>query len=203
MLAHEYAPEVQVLGNVASGSNSTIPDGPVALPVRNSSNMFLSFASAGLRDEGPKIDDIVSPRGRQLLDMARRACTDELAALARSLKVRNLSDTLAISLEELAPNRIPVTDMPMRPINVPLLIATGMADDTVEPLRQYAVVAALCASKNNVSWRRYEGLDHDEALNGLFDDSLAFARSLLAGATVSGNCPEISPPDSTHPQTAE
>jgi hypothetical protein len=156
--------------------------------------MFLSFASGGLRDEGPKIDDLVSPRGRQLLDTARRACTDELGALARSLKVRGLSDTLSISLEELAPDRIPVTDMPMGPIAVPLLIATGLEDDTVEPLRQYAVAAALCASKNKVIWRGYEGLDHDGALNGSFDDSLAFARSLLAGEKVSSNCSEISPP---------
>jgi acetyl esterase/lipase len=195
MLAREYAPDVHVLGIVATGPNSTFPDGPVALPVRNSSNMFLSFASGGLRDDGPKIDDIVSPRGRQLLDTARRACTDELGALAQSLKVRSLSDTLSISLEELAPHRIPVTDMPMRATNLPMLIATGMEDDTVEPLRQYAVVAALCAD-NDVTWRRYDGLDHDEALNGSFDDSLAFARSLLAGESVSGNCSEIAPPSS-------
>jgi hypothetical protein len=197
-LAHEYAPDVHVLGIVATGPNSTFPEGPVALPVRNSSNMFLSFVSGGLRDDGPKIDDIVSPRGRQLLDTARRACTDELGALAQSLKVRSLSDTLSISLEELAPYRIPVTDMPMGPSKFPLLIATGMADDTVEPLRQYAVVAALCTSNNAVTWRRYEGLDHDEALNGSFDDSLSFARSLLAGERVSGNCSEIAPPSSMH-----
>lgn len=197
-LAHEYAPEVHVLGIVASGTNSTFPDGPVALPVRNSSSMFLSFVSGGLRDEGPRIDDIVSPRGRQLLDTARRACTDELEALARSLKVRSLSDTLSISLEQLAPNRIPVTDMPMGRTNVPLLIATGLTDDTVEPLRQYAVVAALCASNNDVIWRRYEGLDHDEALNGSFDASLAFARSLLAGEKVSSQCSEMSPPEPPH-----
>lgn len=194
MLANEYAPDVHVLGVVATGTNSTFPDGPVSLPVRNSSNMFLSFVSGGLRDDGPKIDDIVSPRGRQLLDTARRACTDELGALAQSLKVRSLADTLSISLEELAPYRIPVTDMPMVFTNVPLLIATGMADDTVEPVRQYAVAAALCAANNNVAWRRYDGLDHDETLNGSFEDSLAFARSLLAGEMVSGNCSEISPP---------
>jgi acetyl esterase/lipase len=194
MLAHEYAPDVHVLGIVATGPNSTFPNGPVALPVRNSSNMFLSFASGGLRDDGPKIDELVSPRGRQLLDTARRACTDELGALAQSLKVRGLSDTLAISLEQLAPNRIPVTDMPMGLTGAPLLIATGLADDTVEPLRQYAAAAALCAAKNNVTWRRYQGLDHDEALNGSFDDSLAFARSLLAGEKVSSNCSEIAPP---------
>jgi acetyl esterase/lipase len=200
MLAHEYAPDVHVFGIVATGTNSTFPDGPVALPVRNSSNMFLSFVSGGLRDDGPKIDQIVSRRGRKLLHVARRGCTDELGALAQALEVRELADTLSISLEQLAPHRIPVTDMPMRHSNFPLLIATGLDDDTVEPLRQYAAVAALCAANNNVTWRRYEGLDHDETLNGSFEDSLAFARSLLAGNSVGGNCSQISPPDSEDPE---
>lgn len=193
-LAQEYAPDVRVLGVVATGPNSTFPEGPISLPVRNSSNMFLSFASGGLRDGGPAIDDIVSPRGRQLLDTARRTCTDEMGALARSLKVRGLSDVLSISLEQLSQIRIPVTDMPMGPTHLPLLIATGLADESVEPLRQQAVVAALCASNNNVTWQRYEGLDHDETLNGSFDDSLAFARSLLAGDEPRGNCAELPAP---------
>jgi hypothetical protein len=193
-LAHKYASDVHVLGIVATGPNSTFPEGPVAVPVRNSSNMFLSFASGGLRDDGPKIDDIVSPRGQLLLDLARRACTDELGALAQSLNIRKLSDTLSISLEQLAPHRIPVTDMPMGFVKVPLLISTGLEDDTVEPFRQYAAVAALCASNNNVTWRRYDGLDHDETLNGSFEDSLSFARALLAGETIEGNCSTISPP---------
>lgn len=193
-LAHEYAPDVHVLGVIATGANSTFPEGPVSLPVRNSSNMFLSFVSGGLRDDGPKIDDLVSPRGRQLLDVARRACTDELGTLAQSLKVRGLSDALSITFEQLAPHRIPVTDMPMGPTGIPLLIATGLADESVEPRRQYAIAAALCASGNIVDWRRYEGLDHDGALNGSFADSLIFARSLLAGEKVRGNCARISPP---------
>lgn len=190
-LARKYAPDVHLLGVVATGPNSTFPNGPVAVPERNSSNMFLSFVSGGLRDDGPKIDDIVSPRGRQLLDLARRACTEELGELAQSLKIRSLADTLSISLEQLAPYRIPVTDMPLGATNVPLFIATGLADETVEPFRQHAAVAALCASNNDVTWRRYEGLDHDATLNGSFDDSLVFARALLAGERVGSDCPSI------------
>jgi hypothetical protein len=63
-----------------------------------------------------------------------------------------------------------------------------MEDDTVEPFRQHAIVAALCAADNSVTWARYEGLDHDDTLNGSFADSLDFARMLLSGETVASGC---------------
>lgn len=83
----------------------------------------------------------------------------------------------------------------MDTIDIPYLIVTGLADDTVVPYGQYAIVAALCASDNNVTWLKYEGLGHDKALNGSFEDSLAFARSRLEGVNVTGNCSMISPPE--------
>ena len=112
-LAREYAPDLKVLGVVATGLVSTFPDGPVPQPVRNSSNMFLSFAAGGLRDGGPPIDDIVSDKGRQLLEVARSGCTGDVVRLARKLRVANLSEAFSISMERLAELRIPVTDMPM------------------------------------------------------------------------------------------
>jgi hypothetical protein len=179
---------------VATGLNSTFPDGPVSLPVRDSANMFLSFASGGMRDDGPKIDEVVSPKGKQLLDRARQACTKEIGKLARELKVGSLAETLTIPMEQFAAMRIPVTDMPMEAIDVPLLIATGLADDTVTPIRQYAAASALCASDNNVTWLAYRGLDHDDAMHGSFEDSLTFARTLLVGEKISPNCAHISEP---------
>lgn len=193
-LARGYAPELDVRGAVATGLVSTFPQGPVSLPVRNSSNMFLSFAAGGLRDDGPPIDDIVSDKGRQLLEAARTGCTGDVTRLAKKLGVGNLGDTLSISMERLAELRIPVTDMPMERIAAPLFIGTGLADATIPPVRQFAGVAALCAAGNNVTWKRYEGHGHDGALHGSFDDSLAFVRAALAREKLDGNCRDIEQP---------
>ncbi|WP_225613125.1 lipase family protein [Variovorax sp. VRV01] len=193
-LARDYAPELKVLGAVATGLVSTFPTGPVSLPTRNSSNMFLSFAAGGLRDDGPQIDDIVSDKGRQLLETARTACTGEVMKLARKLRIGDLSEALSISMERLEELRIPVTDMPMGNIGVPLFVGTGLADATITPMRQYAAVSALCASGNDVVWIRYEGHGHDGALHGSFGDSMAFARTVMAKKKVSGNCSKIAPP---------
>jgi hypothetical protein len=193
-LAREYAPELKLLGAVATGLVSRFPEGPVAQPERSSSNMFLSFAAGGLRDDAPPIDEIVSDKGRQLLEVARTACTGDVMRLARKLRVADLGEALSVSMERLTELRIPVTDMPMGRIGVPLFVGTGLADATLTPVRQYAAVAALCASRNKVTWKRYEGHGHDGALHGSFDDSLAFARALLARKKVAGNCSAIVEP---------
>lgn len=193
-LARDYAPELKVLGVVATGLISTFPEGPNPQPVRNSSNMFLTFASGGLRDDGPQIDEIVSDKGRQLLEAARTGCTGDVVKLARKLRVVDLSEALSIPMERLAELRLALTDMPMGRIGMPLFVGTGLADATITPVRQHAAVSALCASRNNVTWKRYEGHGHDGALHGSFDDSLAFVRTLLARKKVSSTCSAITLP---------
>lgn len=195
-LAREYAPELKILGVIATGVNTTFPDGPISLPPRNSSNLFLSYASGGLSDDGPRIEDIVSPQGSQLLRRAREACTSEIGLLARQLKVAALTDALSISMDQLAAIRIPVTDMPMGPAGAPVMVGTGLSDATTTPILQYAAVAAMCAAGNTVAWKRYEGLGHDGAMHGSFDHSLAFARSLLSGEAAASDCADLSQPDS-------
>lgn len=193
-LAREYAPELKILGVIATGVNSTFRDGPVSLPPRNSSNLFLSLASGGLRDGGPRIEDIVTPQGRRLLDRAREACTKELGVLARELKVGSLSDALSISMDQLAAIRIPVTEMESGPTGVPVMIGTGLSDATTTPILQYAAASALCAAGNTLVWKRYAGLGHDGALHGSFDHALAFARSLLGDKAVTSDCGDLSQP---------
>lgn len=193
-LARDYAPELSIIGAVMTGLNSTFPAGPVTVPVRSSPNMFLSFAAGGLRDDGPSIDQIVNDKGRQLLAVARSACTAEVTQPARKLRIRDLADVFAIPMDRIDQLRIPVTDMPMGQLGLPLFVGTGLADATITPMRQYAAVSALCASGNPVSWHRYEGHGHDGALHGSFDDSLAFARDLMAGKAAAGNCPTIAQP---------
>lgn len=194
-LAKDYAPELNVLGIVATGNNSTYPDGPVSLPDRNSGNMFLSIISGGLRDDAPPVEELLNSKGLKLLEIARGACTAELGEMAQELKTSKLEDAFKVSLDELTELRIPVTDRPMQTIDIPYEIVTGMSDHTVPPMRQYAVVAALCASSNTVRWSRYEGLDHDEALNGSFEASLAFAQDLLLAKTIPSDCAMIAPPE--------
>lgn len=192
-LAGDYAPDLNVLGTIATGPNSTYPEGPVSLPDRNSGNMFLSIVSGGLNDEAPPVEELLNSAGLQLLEVARTGCSKELGEKAQELETYDLEDAFTVSLDQLTEMRIPVTDRPLQTIGIPYEIVTGMSDHTVSPRRQYAVVAALCASNNKVRWSRYEGLDHDDALNGSFEGSLAFARDVLKGNEFSSGCEAVEP----------
>lgn len=193
-LAKAYAPDLVVRGVIATGLNSSFPDGPVSLPERNSANMFLSYAAGGLRDDAPSIDELVNDKGRQLLEAARSGCTADVVKTARRLRVASLADAFAITMEKLAELRLPVTDMPVARIGMPVFVGTGLADATILPERQYAAVSALCAGGDGVTWQRYGGHGHDGALHGSFDDSLAFATRALRGQPQPSACQSLERP---------
>ena len=194
ILAASYAPELNILGAVITAPNSTFPDGPIALEARHSNTIFLSLATGGLRDNAPRIDDLLTPEGLQLLDVARQSCTREIALKSRELKIGSFSQLLTISAQALSALRTPTTDMPQTTIAFPLLIATGQADETITPVRQYAVAAALCAAGNQVTWQTYEGLGHDGVMHGSLNEAFAFARAQLEGQGYDSNCATIQRP---------
>ncbi|MCI0916649.1 alpha/beta hydrolase [Pseudomonas stutzeri] len=194
ILSTPYAPDLRILGAIITAPNSTFPDGPVAVPPRYSNTMFLSFATGGLRADGPRIEEILSAQGLELLSIARRGCTREIALKARELKVGSFMDLLSITREELDALRVPTTDMPLAEIPFPLLIATGQADETIAPERQHAVAAALCAAGNQVTWRVFDGLGHDGVLHGSLNEAFAFADAQLAEQEYASNCSTIQPP---------
>lgn len=199
LIARDYAPELRLLGIVATGVVSSFPDGPYKPPGSTVAGggaphfTILSLVGGGLRDEAPAVDTLVSPAGQPLLAEARKACSPEVSALARQLKV-DMAGAFAVPLDVLTTYRLPVTDMQATRVAVPMLLGTGLADRLIPPQRQFGAVAALCAAGNAVTWRAYDGVGHNGSPHAAFEDALAFTRSALAGSVVSGNCASIAPP---------
>ncbi|MDR6957992.1 acetyl esterase/lipase [Pseudomonas brassicacearum] len=201
-LADTYAPELNILGAVLTAPNSTFPDGPVSVPERQSNTVFLALASGGLRENSPPIETLLTPAGLELLGIARQGCTRELALKSRELQVDSFAQLLTISPEALKALRRPTTDMPQKLLPFPLFIATGQADRTIIPLRQYAVAMALCAAGNHVAWRVYDGLGHDGVMHGSLDEAFVFARARLEGQDYGSTCAvnqEPGPPGERNP----
>lgn len=199
LIARAYAPEIRLLGAVATGVVSTVPDGPYRPPASTVAGggaphyTLLSLVGGGLRDGAPPVDALVSPAGQPLLAEARRACSPEVSALARQLRV-DMAGAFAVPLDTLAGYRLAVTDMKPARVDVPLLLGTGLADRLIPPQRQYGAVAGLCAVGNAVTWKTYAGIGHNGSPHATFDDALAFARARLAGQATPGNCAGLSPP---------
>lgn len=194
MLARDYAGELTILGAISTAPNSTFPDGPVSVGPRVSSVMFLAFATGGLRESNLRIEDLLTPVGDEVLQVTHAGCTRDVGVKMHELGIEAPTDLLAISLDDLMDSYVPLTNMPLQTTGMPLLIATGLADDTIIPVRQYAVASALCAADNTVQWQSYEGLGHDGVLHGSLDDAIAFAKHRLVGDSAQSNCSSIQAP---------
>ncbi|WP_434577164.1 alpha/beta fold hydrolase [Pseudomonas sp. Z5-35] len=194
ILAGSYAPELSIFGAVLTAANSTFPQGPITLAPRQSNTLFLALASGALGDDGPRIEDILTDDGLELLRVARQGCTRDIAAKSKELQIGSFAELLTIAPEALTALRTPMTDMPQASVAFPLFIASGQADRTITPERQYAVAAALCAADNDVTWRTYEGLGHDGVLHGSLKDAFAFVEAWLDGAGHGSNCSTLQRP---------
>ena len=202
-LASEDTTDLAVRGAVVTGLGSYFPDGPIKLEPRMSANIFLSYASGGLRDDAPPIEELVTPQGAAILAATRSGCKDEIKEAAIESRVADLGQAFRIPLAALTELAVPLRQFPMRRVETPIFVATGLADATIEPEWQYASVSAMCISGNAVEWHPYARLGHDGAMHGSIEDSIDFARRALRGDAGLTNCTEIErpgPPQERDPQ---
>jgi hypothetical protein len=194
MLAADHASDLNVIGAMPTGLGSEFPEGPVKIPPRMSSTMLLEFASGGLADKSPPLDELFNANGQALLQAAAQGCTGDVKEKAKELGVDSIEDINAVPVETIAKLRRYDRTMQAKRLGFPILIGTGLADATITPEYQFAAASALCAADNTVLWRTYPKMGHDGALHASVPDTVAFARSLLNGEQVQSNCATIKRP---------
>ena len=197
-LAPSYAPDLNIKASIATGIISAFP------PADKKPSSEQSFARSvppqlsilmmiggDLGDDAIKPDDLVTEVGKPLLQAARDGCNAELAQVVRSNGL-----TLANSLKdpEIADRLSAVIDMSPVRMPVPVFLATGLADKSIYPQRQYAAVAALCAAGSHVVWKAYAGVSHNGTVHAAYPDELAFVQAALAGNPMQSNCAAIADP---------
>lgn len=197
-LAPSYAPELNIKASIATGIISAFPaadqkpsgEPNFARTVPPQLSLLMMIGGA-LGDDAKKPDDLVTEAGKPLLQAAREGCNAELAQV-----VRNNGLTLANSLKdpEIADRVGAVIEMSPIQMPVPLFLATGLADKSIQPQRQYAAVAALCAAGSHVVWKTYAGVSHNGTVHAAYSDELAFVQAALAGKPMQSNCASISDP---------
>lgn len=197
-LAPSYAPELNIKASIATGIISAFP---VAGKKPSSEQSFartippqlsiLMMIGGALGDDARKPDDLVTEAGKPMLQAAREGCNAELAQVVRSNGL-----TLANSLKdpEIADRVSTVIDMSPVRMPVPVFLATGLADKSIYPQRQYAAVAALCAAGSHVVWKTYAGVSHNGTVHAAYSDELAFVQAALAGKPMPSNCASIADP---------
>jgi hypothetical protein len=197
-LAPSYAPDLNIKASIATGIISAFP------PADKTPSSEQSFARSvppqltilmmiggALGDDAIKPDDLVTEVGKPMLQAAREGCNAELAQVVRSNGL-----TLANSLKdpEIADRLSAIIDMSPVRMPVPVFLATGLADKSIYPQRQYAAVAALCATGSHVVWKAYAGVSHNGTVHAAYPDELAFVQAALAGNPMQSNCASIADP---------
>jgi secretory lipase len=197
-LAPSYAPDLNIKASIATGIISAFP------PADKKPSSEQSFARSvppqltilmmiggALGDDAIKPDDLVTEVGKPMLQAAREGCNAELAQVVRSNGL-----TLANSLKdpEIADRLSAIIDMSPVRMPVPVFLATGLADKSIYPQRQYAAVAALCAAGSHVVWKAYAGVSHNGTVHAAYPDELVFVQAALAGNPMQSNCASISDP---------
>jgi hypothetical protein len=197
-LAPSYAPELNIKASIATGivSRFSTTDRKASSEQSFARSVppqltILMMIGGALGDDAGRPDDLVTEAGKPLLQAAREGCNAELAQVVRSNGL-----TLASSLKdpEIADLASAVIDMSPVRMPVPVFLATGLADRSIQPQRQYAAVSALCAAGSQVVWKTYAGVSHNGTVHAAYPDELAFVQAVLAGNPVQSNCAAIADP---------
>ncbi len=199
-----YAPQLRVLGTVATGLVVTFrPGAHVKLPpkpAQYTDPTLMDPAYAILRIAGtdrslhPEIDtaEFVTTQGRPLLHAALTSCVHDLFDLSAREKLTGaqvFTGNLATIDSDMEANfEFPSARMP-----VPIFVGTGLADGEAGTAQQYNAVAGMCAAGTSVEWHTYPGLTHNGAVNGSLQDSLPFVERLVSGKTGPGSCGHVEP----------
>jgi uncharacterized membrane protein HdeD (DUF308 family)/pimeloyl-ACP methyl ester carboxylesterase len=195
MLAPSYAPELDIDGVAALAPASNLPGLIDNLGNVTGGELFASFvidSYAAIYDD-VTYAEYVRPGAQPIVrQMSQRCLADIRATLVSVGTIMALDktiwngdpnrDALAQRLEE---------NTPSGPIEAPLLIGQGGADQLVVPSAQDAFVEERCAAGQQVDYRVYEGRDHVplvEPDSPAIPELVEWTQARLRGEPVENTC---------------
>ncbi|MFN2100895.1 alpha/beta hydrolase [Altererythrobacter sp. MF3-039] len=193
--AREYAPELAIVGVVATGVPFFSPEALVALQESRPRDVpdpllaynLLALALVQLTDANFRLEEYVSERAMPIALAIRETCH-------KQVRTRVVQEGLTYNQTFKHPPsehlvkafaRMGYSTLGLR---VPLFVGTGGMDrDT--PLRmQAALVKRACAAGTQVTAAYYPELDHRGVVPASTADSLSFVRAAFSGDPIEGNC---------------
>lgn len=192
--APAYAPDLHVVGTVATGIPYINPKAPPQLtgqaipkPDPLASYMLLLGASqAGLN---PAFDPktAFTDRAMPYFDMAKTACVGPLEEAVNAAGLDRSTTLQPTALQALKP-ALTTMIYPTLKLKAPIFIGIGGEDVDVATAGQLALVKDACAAGTTVQAHLYKGLGHSPALLASLQDSGAFTSAVMKGETVTPVC---------------
>lgn len=194
-LAPTYAPDVGVIGVAALAPASDLIGLADNLSVVTAGSIFASYLLQGYANAYDDVDvgDYVRDTARASFDATVGRCLAEPAALLSVIGSIGLGEQMFSGeltdgplFDRLAEN------VPTLPIEVPLLLGQGEADQLVLAEVQAEYVDSRCADGQAIDFRTYPGLDHVplvEPDSPLVPELFDWTRARLAGEEPTPTCP--------------
>ena len=183
--AREYAPDLSIVGVVATGVPFFSPEALVALQESRPRDVpdpllaynLLALSLVQRTDANFRLEEARSRRAQS--DNCRAMVAEEKLSYNQTFKSAP-SQHLIKAFAEMG--------YPTLELGVPLFVGSGGVDrDT--PLRmQAALVRRACAAGTPVTAVVYPELDHRGVVRGSTPDTLPFVKAAFAGETVQANC---------------
>ena len=196
VMAKDYAPDVEVVGVVATGtpyaSARAQGHSPELENARRSvvptfAYNLLRLSTVALLDPSFVPADYLAERALP----AFRASQDECL---HAIEQRVVADGLTFNNSfkrspKAALDRVGrEAAYPTLKTDIPVFLGTGGKDRDVFVPGQQALVRDACKAGDRVEWHFYPALDHSGAVNGSLGDSTGFVRRAFAGEAIKGNC---------------
>ena len=196
-LAGDYAPDLNVLGTVATGAAlidvSLIADVAGTRPeIEDEPDpvsavlLYMALALDGLPEPVPP-EVTLTEKALPVLELAKFHC---VYALEYDTLMADLSmkDTLTPEgWNALAAQRDTLVPPPTG-YTTPIFLGTGDMDIDAAPELQEAMYDMLCEGGAAVQHHVYKGFDHSTAVNESLKDSVPFVRRLMQGKPEPGTC---------------
>jgi pimeloyl-ACP methyl ester carboxylesterase len=192
-IAPAYAPDVKLLGTVATGTpylGAAPPDVKRDLDRVSPQIAYAMYVAVTAKLLQPDFDpaSVFLPAAMPAFEASGETCVGPLFE-----RLTQEGRTERNSYRPDGVKRVfgivgPVTGYPTLQLAQPVFMGIGGKDLDVPTAMQQKLAQDACQAGSRIQARVYPGLDHSGTVNASLKDSLPFVRSLLAGKPVASTC---------------
>jgi acetyl esterase/lipase len=194
ILARKYAPELELVGVAAAAPATEL--GPLMeadLPTPGGKNLLAMTLWSWARVFNAPIEKVVDPAAMPAIDRLAAVCIESVLdmiprqAVARDLEKRFLT---VDNLTQLEPWKTLLADntIGLLPKEIPVFLAQGTKDDTVDPPVTAAYAKRLCAAGSAVHFMSLPGVGHAFAARDSAAAAIAWMGDRFAGTPAPSDC---------------
>lgn len=206
--APSYAPEIKLLGTVATGvpyqlqSLLAYLDGLTAqVPASGFTSVlatleayaWLGYATAESVLPNFVLSDRLTVKGKAFYSVAATQCLGPIEDYITQNKLVT-SDVFSAAVTDWVTLTMQYANYPTLKFAAPVFVGTGTLDTDIPTAVQYLFAKDACAAGSTVEQHYYAGQNHKSTLLASLVDSKTFVQKLFAGQPITSNCAALTPP---------